>query len=61
METGINDHHTVIFSFLKTTFTKMLSNKLQYRNCKQFEANSFLQEVEQLPEKISYAEWGNIL
>ena len=37
METGISDHHAVSLSFLKTTFTKMLSKKLQYRNCKQFE------------------------
>ena len=50
METGISDHHAISLSFLKTTFTKMLSKKLQYRNCKQFEANSFLQDVEELPK-----------
>ena len=32
MEIGISDHHALIFSFLKTTFTKMPPNKLQYRN-----------------------------
>ena len=32
METGISDHHALIFSFLKTIFTKMPPNKLQYRN-----------------------------
>ena len=36
----------------------MPSNKLQYRNYKKFEVHSFLQDVEQLPEKISYTEWG---
>ena len=45
MVTGISDHHALIFSFLKTTFTKILPKKFQYRN------------AEQLPEKISYTEW----
>ena len=58
METGVSDHHALIFSFLKTTFTKMPPNKLQYRNYKKFEVHSFLQDVQQLPEKISYMEWG---
>ena len=44
METGVSDHHALIFSFLKTTFTKMPPNKLQYRNYKKFEVHSFLQE-----------------
>ena len=57
METGISDHHALIFSFLKTTFTKMPPNKLQYRNYKKFEVHSFLHDVEQLPEKINYTEW----
>ena len=57
MESGISDHHALIFSFLKTTFTKMPPNELQYRNYKKFEVHSFLQDVEQLPEKISYTEW----
>ena len=35
----------------------MPPNKLQYRNYKNFEVHSFLQEVEQLPEKNSYTEW----
>ena len=30
---------------------------MQRRNYKQSEAHSFLQDVEQLPEKISYTEW----
>ena len=57
MATGISDHHALIFSFLKTTFTKISPNKLQYKNYKQFEAHSFLQDVGQLSEKISYTEW----
>ena len=35
----------------------MLPNKLKYRNYKQFEVHSFLQDVEQLPGKISHTEW----
>ena len=61
METGISDHHANIFSFLKTTFTKMPPNKLQCRNYKQFEAHSFLQDVGQLPPKIICTEWEKIL
>ena len=57
MKTGISDHHALIFSFLKTTFTKMLPNKFQYRNYKQFEAHSFLLDDGHLPEKISCTEW----
>ena len=51
METGISNHHALIFLFLKTAFTKMPPNKLQYRNYNKFEVHSFLQDVEQLPEK----------
>ena len=53
MEIGVSDHHTLIFSFLKTTFAKMPPSKLQYRNNKKFEVHSFLQDVEQVPEKTS--------
>ena len=53
IEIDISDHNGLIFLFLKTTFTKMLQDKLQYRNYKQSKVHSFLQDVEQLPEKIS--------
>ena len=53
MEIGVSDHHTLIFSFLKITFAKMPPSKLQYRNNKKFEVHSFLQDVEQVPEKTS--------
>ena len=56
MEIDISDHNILIFLFLKTAFTKMLQNKLQYRNYKQSEVHRFLQVVEQLPEKISPTE-----
>ena len=36
METGVSDHHDLIFSILKTTFAKMPPNKLKYRNYNKF-------------------------
>ena len=57
MKTDVSDHHALIFSILKTISTKILPNKLQYRNYKKFEVHSFLQDVEQLPEKFGYTEW----
>ena len=36
----------------------MPPNKLRYRNYKKFEVHLFLQDVEQLPQEISYTEWG---
>ena len=56
METDKSDNHALIFSFLKSTFTKMPSNKLQYRNYKQSDASPFLQDAEQLYEKIKCTE-----
>ena len=61
IEIDVSDHHALIFSLSKTNFTKMPPNKLQYRNYKKFEVHSFLQDVEQLPEKLSYTEWEKIL
>ena len=57
MEAGVSDHYALTFSFLKTTLNKMPPNKLQYRYYEKFEAHTFLQDVEQLPEKIYYTEW----
>ena len=56
-QTQIHDHHALIFLLLKTTFTKIPPNKLQYRNYKKLEVHSFLQDVKQLPEKISCTKW----
>ena len=61
MKTGASYDHALIFSFLKTTFTKMPPNKLQYRNYKKFEVHSFLQDVEELPEKLIIRNGNKIL
>ena len=41
-ETCVSDHHLLIFSFLKTFFTKMLPNKLCYCKYKSFDKIKFL-------------------
>ena len=40
-ETGISDHHHLIYSMLKTTFEKEESIKVTYRNYKQFQCENF--------------------
>ena len=57
MEAGVSDHHTLIFSLLETTFTKILAKKFQHRNYKLFEVHPFLLDDGNLPEKNSYTEW----
>ena len=58
-ETGVINHHLLIFSFLKTSFTKMPPNKLHYRKYKSFDKMRFLKDVPNLPEKTNYTEWEN--
>ena len=50
METDISDHHALISSLLKTTFTKMPPNNLKNRNYKQFEV-SFYKMLDNYPKK----------
>ena len=40
-ETGISDHHHLIYSMLKTTFEKEESKKVTYRNYKQLQWENF--------------------
>ena len=40
-ETGISDHHHLIYLMLKTTFEKEESKKVTYRNYKQFQWENF--------------------
>ena len=53
IEIGVSDHHLLIFSFLKTSFTKMPPNKLRYRKYKSFDKIRFLKDVSKLPEKTN--------
>ena len=59
VETGVTDHHLLIFSFSKTFFTKMQPNKLHYRKYKLFYKIVLLKYVPNLPGKKSYTEWEN--
>ena len=53
IEIGVSDHHLLIFSFFKTSFTKMSPNKLRYRKYKSFDKIRFLKDVSKLPEKTN--------
>ena len=59
IETGASDHGLLIFSFLKTSFTKLLPNKLRYSKKKSFDEIEFSKDVSNLPEKTNYAKWEN--
>ena len=51
LQTGVSDHHPLIFSFLKTSFTKMPPNKLRCQKYKSFDKIGFLKDVSNLPKK----------
>ena len=44
-ETGISDHHHLIYSMLKTTFEKEESKKVTYRDYKQFQWENFEKDL----------------
>ena len=44
-ETGISEHHRLIYSMLKTTFEKEESKKFTYRNYKQFQWKNFEKDL----------------
>ena len=50
-ETGISDHHLLIYTMLKSTYTKMEPKVLSKRCFKNFSEQSFLQDLKQ--------EWSN--
>ena len=46
-EAGISDHHLLIYTMLKSTYTKMESKVLSRRRYKNFSEQSFLQDLKQ--------------
>ena len=46
-ETGIRDHHLLIYTMLKSTYTKMEPKVLSKRCFKNFSEQSFLQDLKQ--------------
>ena len=47
VETGLSDHHLLIYTMLKTTFDKLPPKLIQYRSWKDFDENLFRCELEQ--------------
>ena len=45
-ETGLSDHHHLIYSILKTTFKKEESKKFIFRDYKNFDNTNFQMELE---------------
>ena len=45
METGLSDHHKLIATFVKSHFTKLNPKTVYYRNFKNFDENSFLNDL----------------
>ena len=41
LETGLSDHHSLVYSMLKTTFQKLPSQKISYRKWKNFDKDLF--------------------
>ena len=44
-ETGLSDHHHMIYIILKTTIEKFEPEKLIYRNFKQFDSDQFKLDI----------------
>ena len=44
-ETGLSDYHSLIYTMLKTTFTKLEPKKYIYRCYKNFDDQNFLTEL----------------
>ena len=61
-ETGLSDHHLLIYSMLRTTFKKEDSKRLVYRDYKKFSNDSFQVDLEQnLPNcNKNYESFENI-
>ena len=47
-ETGLSDHHKLVATFFKSTFSKLPPKDLKYRNFKNFQEGRFLHELDQL-------------
>ena len=44
-ETGLSDHHHLIYTILKTKFEKFEPNKLIFRNFKKFYSDQFKMDI----------------
>ena len=59
-ETGISDHHPLIYTMLKSTYTKMEPKVLSKRCFKNFSEQSFLQDLKQgLSNTGNFSDFNN--
>ena len=59
-ETGVNTHHLLIYTMLKSTYTKMEPNVLSKRCFKNFSEQSFLQNLKQgLSNTGNFSDFNN--
>ena len=59
MIAGASDHRLLIFSFLKTTFTKISPNRICHIDYITFHVADFLSGISDLPDKRNYKECKN--
>ena len=59
-ETGVSDHHLLIYTMLKSTYTKMKPKVLSKRCFKKFSEQSFLQDLKQaLSDTGNFSDFNN--
>ena len=51
-ETGLSDYHKLIWTFLKSHFTRLRPKVITYRNYKKFDENVFLNDLQKLEIKL---------
>ena len=58
-ETGISNHHHLIFSIMKTTFASEEPKKFVYRDCKTFSRESFKNDLmsKTVDENVDYSKF----
>ena len=61
VETGLSDHHLLIYTMLKTTFQKLAPKVVKYRKYKNFDINVFKNELSHyLHYNIDYGHFEEI-
>ena len=57
IETGLSDCHKMLVSAFRAFFKKLPAKAIEYRNCKTFDQNKFLQNLDQ--ELIKYNSYND--
>ena len=53
VETGLSDHHSLVYTMLKTQFSKLPPRKISYRKYTNFDASKFIKEISSAISNIS--------